>query len=164
MTLSKPAISARIVLMDGIDREILSLLQANGRATVTEIAHTVGLSMSACHRRIKELESSGAILGYRAVIAAEAVDLQFEAVVFVRMTSSAPAVLTEFEAAVLDLPGIVSGHRLFGDPDYMLRILTKDLNAFQNLYDTRLGSLPGVQRLTSTIVMKRVGIDGNVPI
>ena len=150
--------------MDALDRKILSILQEDGRVTLTDLARTVGLSLSACHRRVKDLEATGAIEGYRAVVSADAVGLAFEAVVFVQMSSSAPAVLAEFERAVLDLPGIVAGQRLFGEPDYMLRILAADLAAYQQLYDTQLGSLPGVQRLTSTIVMKRIGSDGIVPL
>lgn len=150
--------------MDALNREILSLLQEDGRMSATDVARAVGLSLSSCHRRVKELEASGAIERYRAVVAPDAVGLRFEAIVFVMMNSSAPDVLEEFERAILELPDVVTGHRLFGEPDYMLRVLTRDLAAYQELYDRTLSALPGVQRLTSTIVMKRIGVEGTVPI
>jgi len=72
--------------------------------------------------------------------------------------------ISAFEDAVAALPNIVEAERLFGQPDYMLRILVRDLNAYQEFYDRELGDLPGVQRLTSTMVMKRVGAERTVPV
>lgn len=72
--------------------------------------------------------------------------------------------IVAFEEAVVAIPAVVEAQRLFGDPDYMLRILTRDMSAYQELYDNTLGALPGVQRLTSTMVMKRLGADRAVPI
>ena len=71
--------------MDAVNRKILALLQEDGRLTVTELADKVGLSISPCHRRVRELERSGAIRGYRAVVDPEAVGLGFEAIVFITM-------------------------------------------------------------------------------
>ena len=64
--------------------------------------------------------------------------------------------LAAFEQAIADIPHVLQAQRLFGDPDYLLRIITRDLAAFQQLYDDRLATLPGVQRLSSTLVMKSV--------
>jgi DNA-binding Lrp family transcriptional regulator len=150
--------------MDALDREILSLLQQDGRMSATELAGRVGLSLSSCHRRLKALEVSGAIEQYRAVVSPEAVGLSFEAVVFVTMGRTDLETISAFEAAVRDLPHVVDAQRLFGEPDYMLRVLTRDLAAYQQLYDSTLGGLPGVQRLTSTLVMKRVVSDRTVPL
>lgn len=149
--------------MDAMDRGILAILQDEGRVTMTDVASRVGLSLSACHRRVKDLEATGAIEGYRAVISAESVGLMFEAIVFVTMHRSDVETVGEFERACAELPGLVTAHRLFGEPDYLLRILTADLASYQQLYDAQLGLLPGVQRLTSTMVMKRIGTDGTVP-
>ncbi|MFC8596792.1 Lrp/AsnC family transcriptional regulator [Isoptericola sp. NPDC057191] len=150
--------------MDQIDREILSLLQDDGRMSTTDLAARVGLSLSTCHRRLRALESSGAIAHYRAVVAPDAVGLTFEALVFVTMRRTDVEAVAGFEAAVAAVPNIVDAQRLFGEPDYLLRVLTRDLAAYQELFDTALGSLPGVQRLTSTLVMKRLGPDRAVPI
>lgn len=132
--------------------------------STTDLAERVGLSLSSCHRRLKALENSGAIERYRAVISPEAVGLRFEAIVFVTMGVTDRDTVAAFESAVAALPNVVDAQRLFGEPDYMLRVLTRDLAAYQELYDTSLGALPGVQRLTSTMVMKRVRPDHTVPL
>ncbi|MGD6980382.1 MULTISPECIES: Lrp/AsnC family transcriptional regulator [Citricoccus] len=150
--------------MDAINREILSLLQEDGRMSATALAQKVGLSLSACHRRLKDLEQSGAIERYRAVVSPEAIGLHFEAIVFVTMGRTDVETVAAFEAAVREVPQIVEAQRLFGDPDYLLRVLTPDLAAYQRLYDSALGSLPGVQRLSSTMVMKRVRSGQAIPI
>ena len=149
--------------MDAIDRKILAALQQDGRLTVTELAAQVGLSISPCHRRLRELERSGAIRGYRAVVDADALGLSFEALVFITMRQEDRETLIGFEAGVAGIPHVVSAQRLFGDPDYLLRIVTTDLAAYQRLQDERLSALPGVQRMTSTLVMKRVVPDRPLP-
>jgi DNA-binding Lrp family transcriptional regulator len=150
--------------MDELDREILSLLQDDGRMSATELAGRIGLSLSACHRRLKDLENSGAIERYRAIVSPEAVGLGFEAIVFVTLERTGVETVADFEAAVTEIPAITDAQRLFGQPDYLFRVLTTDLAAYQQLFDTQLSGLPGVQRLTSTLVMKRIGDDRTVPI
>jgi DNA-binding Lrp family transcriptional regulator len=142
--------------MDTIDRKILAELQQDGRLTITELAERVRLSLSPCHRRLRALEQSGAISGYRAHLDAHALGLTFDAIVFVTMRSSRRDTLAAFEQATADIPNVLQAQRLFGEPDYLLRIVTRDLAAFQQLYDRQLAALPGVQRLTSTLVMKSI--------
>jgi DNA-binding Lrp family transcriptional regulator len=146
--------------MDAVDRKILAALQENGRLTVTELAAQVGLSVSPCHRRLRELEHSGAIRGYRAVVD---LGLAFEALVFVTMRQADRDTVLSFEEAVAGVPHVVQAQRLFGDPDYLLRVVTTDLAAYQQLYDEKLIALPGVQRMASTLVMKRVVHDRPLP-
>lgn len=150
--------------MDRIDRQILAQLQENGRLTITELAGKIGLSLSPCHRRVRELERSGVITGYRAVVDRESVGLAFEALVFVTMRQEDRETLLGFEDAVARIPNVVQAERLFGDPDYLLRVVTADLNAYANLEDDTLAALPGVQRLTSTLVMKHVVTDRPMPV
>lgn len=142
--------------MDAIDWKILAALQEDGRLTVTELASRVGLSVSPCHRRLRELERTRTIRGYRAIVDAVAVGLTFEALVFVTMRQEDRDTLLGFEEAVAKIPEVIQAQRLFGDPDYLLRVLTADLAAYQRLEDDELAALPGIQRLTSTLVMKRV--------
>lgn len=142
--------------MDEIDGKILALLQEDGRLTVTELASRVGLSVSPCHRRLRELERTGTIRGYRAVVDAGAVGLGFHALVFVTMRQEDRETLLSFEEGVARIPQVVQAQRLFGDPDYLLRVVTADLADYQRLQDEELGALPGIQRMTSTLVMKQV--------
>ena len=142
--------------MDAIDRKILAELQADGRLTVTELAQRVSLSVAPCHRRLRELERGGVIRGYRAVIDPAAIGLGFEVLVQVTMDREDAATIGRFESSLADVPEVHHAERLFGDPDYLIRVATADLAAYQVLRDEKLATLPGVQRLSSTIVMKRV--------
>ncbi|HEX7658654.1 MAG TPA: Lrp/AsnC family transcriptional regulator [Pseudonocardiaceae bacterium] len=140
--------------MDEIDRKILAELQRDGRQTLTELAGRVRLSTSPCHRRLRELEHSGAITGYHARLDAAVLGLAFQALVFVTMRYSDRDTLTGFEAAVERIPNVVQAQRLFGEPDYLLHVVARDLAAYQELYDESLATLPGIQKLGSTLVMK----------
>ncbi|MEX5502202.1 Lrp/AsnC family transcriptional regulator [Pseudomonas putida] len=142
--------------MDNVDRKILAELQQDGRLSVTELAERVGLSLSPCHRRVRALEESGVILNYRARLAPRALNLNFAAMVFVTLRDGDSKAVGAFEQALLEIVQVIDAQRLFGEPDYLLHIVTVDLPAFQRLYDERLSTLPNVQRLTSTLVMKHV--------
>jgi DNA-binding Lrp family transcriptional regulator len=95
------------------------------------------------------------------VVDPAAVGLHFETLVFVRWEDA--DTVTAFEEAVAAIPHVLQAQRLFGDPDYLLRVATADLTAYQRLYDEQLARLPGVQRLNSTIVMKNVVDDRPLP-
>lgn len=150
--------------MDRIDRNILAELQRDGRQSLTELADRVGLSLSPCHRRVRALEDAGIILGYRASLSLSELGLKFSALVFVTLREGHQQAVADFEAALPAIQQIVEAQRLFGDPDYLLHVITADLPAFQHLYDEHLSRLPNVQRLTSTLVMKRVIQDRPLPI
>jgi DNA-binding Lrp family transcriptional regulator len=150
--------------MDDVDRRILAELQRDGRLTITELAARVRLSPSPCHRRLRALERSGAISSYRAHLDPHALGLDFEALVFVTMRDSDRDTLDAFEGSVTAIPHIQQAQRLFGTPDYLLRILSRDLAAFQQLYDDELARLPGVQKLSSTLIMKRVADNRPLPL
>lgn len=124
--------------------------------SITDLASAVRLSVSPCHRRLRDLEKSGVITGYRATLDPQLVGFGFETLVFVTMRQEDRTTVEAFERAVADIPQILDAQRLFGDPDYLLRIVTADLPAYQRMYDEQLTTLPGVQRLSSTIVMKHV--------
>ncbi|HKA96812.1 MAG TPA: Lrp/AsnC family transcriptional regulator [Streptosporangiaceae bacterium] len=149
--------------MDGIDRKILAELQAQGRLTVTELAQRAGLSVAPCHRRLRELERTGVIRGYRAIIDPATIGLGFEVLVQVTMDREDASTITDFEQRLAAIPEVRHAERLFGDPDYLLRVATASLEAYQALRDQQLATLPGVQKLTSTIVMKRIVDDRPYP-
>ncbi|MGN6781833.1 MAG: Lrp/AsnC family transcriptional regulator [Marmoricola sp.] len=139
--------------MDGIDRNILAILQQDGRVTLTELADRVGLSVSRCQRRVRELEGTGVIRGYRAVVDAAALGHGFAVLLFV--TLDRPAGVRDFEGALVEVPQVVEAQRLFGEPDYLLRVVSADLGSYQELYESTLVNLPGVRGMTSTLVMKQ---------
>ncbi|MFI7059988.1 Lrp/AsnC family transcriptional regulator [Kribbella sp. NPDC050124] len=140
--------------MDAIDRKILAVLQGEGRLTVTELAQRVGLSAAPCHRRMRELERAGVISGYRAVVDPATVGRGFE--VLVAVTMDREESVAGFEAGLAEIEDVVHAERLFGEPDYFIRVATADIAAFQKVRDEKLARLPGVLRMTSTIVMMKV--------
>lgn len=150
--------------MDSYDKKILAELQLEGRLTITELAEKVGLSLSPCHRRVKALEESGAIKNYQATLDPQKLGLNFFALVFVSMKEGTQSSIASFETDLDAIPEVIEAQRLFGDPDYILRIVTKDLKSFQKLYDQKLSILPGIQHLTSTIIMKTIVQNRKLPL
>lgn len=150
--------------MDDTDRKILAELQKDGRLSVTELGERIGLSLSPCHRRVRALEQAGVISGYRANIDPASVGLTFSAIVFVTLREANKDSVAQFENALWSISEITDAQRLFGDPDYMVHVVTKDLTSFQRLYDESLSALPGVLRLTSTLVMKSIFQNRPLPI
>lgn len=142
--------------MDDIDKKILAELQLNGRISLTELCEKVGISLSPCQRRVKMLEQSGVISSYQANIDSASVGLNFSALVFVGLKDTTSENVKRFEDALLEIAEITQAQRLFGEPDYMLLVTTKNLEAYQKLYDKHLSALPNVLRLSSTLVMKNV--------
>jgi DNA-binding Lrp family transcriptional regulator len=145
-----------IFVMDAVDRKMIAELEAEGRLTVTELAQRVRLSVAPCHRRLRELERSGAIRGYRAIVDPGAIGVGFEVLVSVTMDREDAATIEKFETGLAHVAEVRHAERLFGDPDYLVRVATADIDSYQRLRDEKLATLPGVQRLSSTIVMKRV--------
>lgn len=150
--------------MDAVDRKILAELQADGRLTITELAQRVSLSVAPCHRRLRELERAKAIRGYRAVIDPAAIGFGFEVLVQVTMDREDAATIAAFESGLADIPEVRHAERLFGDPDYLIRVATADLVSYQVMRDEKLATLPGVHRISSTIVMKRIVDDRPFPV
>ncbi|MCI0144196.1 Lrp/AsnC family transcriptional regulator [Arthrobacter sp. NPDC080031] len=151
-------------MIDGIDRTILRHLKEDGRMTATALAAKVGLTVAPCHRRLRDLEASGVIRGYRADIDPGAIGLGFEAIVFVTLRQADRATMSEFEDRVAAIPNIVEAQRLFGSPDYLLRVIAADLPAYQRFYDDQLSALPAVERLNSTLVMKNLKSNAGPPV
>jgi DNA-binding Lrp family transcriptional regulator len=139
--------------MDVIDRQIVAILQDEGRITLTELADRVRLSVSRCQRRVRELETAGVIRGYSAVVDAAALGYGFEVLLFATLTR--PDAVVEFDAALAGIPQVIQAQRLFGDPGYLIRVVSADLASYQHLYETVLIRLPAVSSLKSTIVMKQ---------
>ncbi len=142
--------------MDDIDRNILAVLQRDGRMSVTDLALAVGLSTSACSRRLHDLHNDRIITGYRATIDPAALGLNFEVLASVTMQREDADTVANFERALAHIDEVQHAERLFGDPDFLIRIVTSDINHYQHIRDAHLATLPGVQKITSNIVMRRI--------
>ncbi|MEU9706909.1 Lrp/AsnC family transcriptional regulator [Streptomyces sp. NPDC047981] len=149
--------------MDRIDRSILRELQDDGRLTNQELAQRVGLSASACLRRVRQLEEDGVIQGYRAVIDPSAVGRGFEVLVSIEVRRDRETV-EAFEEALQSIPDVIEAYRLFGSPGCLLRIAVADLAAYERLWIERLTSLAGVTEVNSQIIMKRVKEPRGLPV
>ena len=150
--------------MDKIDREILRHLQEDGRMSNLDLARTVGLSPTPTLRRVRQLERSGAIRGYRAIIDPEAVQRSFQVLVWVDLVQGTREIIESFESALLDIPDVIEAQRLFGEPDYLLRVAVRDSAEYEHLYTNRLAALPGVRKARSQIGMKTIRQGPTLPI
>jgi Lrp/AsnC family leucine-responsive transcriptional regulator len=150
--------------MDSIDRAILYHLQQDARLTNVELAERVQLSPSPCLRRVRNLEASGVITGYRATIDPKAVGRGFEVLVHANMMVKNRKTIESFEAKVGRLEEVLECRRMFGDPDYLLWIAVADADAYERFYLQELADLPGVARMNSQFTMKVVKAGGRLPL
>lgn len=150
--------------MDSIDRAIISELQRHGRIQNNDLADLVGLSPSPCLRRVRRLEADGVIAGYSAVVDRETVGCAYEPIVWVTLTSVTRESMLEFEQAIQTVPSIIEAARMMGQPDYLLRVVAADAEAFETIYMDELAALPNVQTLTSQLAMKVVKRTTALPI
>jgi len=149
--------------MDKLDRAILSHLVSDGRLANTELADRVGLSPSPCLRRVRHLERAGIITGYHATVDLTALGRGLQVLVHVEMAIQDRATIEAFEAAVTQIDEVTECRRMFGHPDYLLWISTRDLDAYERLYIDKLTSLPGVARTNSQFTMKTVKKSPGLP-
>lgn len=138
---------------DPITRKILQVLSSEGRISNLELADRVGLSPSACLRRVQDLEKRGAISGYRAVLNPAAMGVGFIAYVTVGLGSHTKAAQEAFERAIARAPEVRECHNITGAIEYLLRIEAADLAAYKHFHTEVLGTLPQVQALTTYVVM-----------
>ena len=118
----------------------IGVTQPSLSARILALEAEFGISLSPAHRRVRAMEDAGIITGYRAVVEPSAVGLGFAAVIFVTLAKTDSESVAAFEKAVPRLPEVVQAVRLFGDPDFMLHVVTVDLPAFQQFYDERLSA------------------------
>ena len=145
--------------MDEVDRSILAVLETRGRISNAELAAEVGLSPSPCLRRVRRLEETGVIRGYRALIDPAAVGRSLRVFVGVRLMRHAHADVVAFERAVVRLSEVVYSHHVTGNYDYLLQVEVADLPAYETFHATRLAALPGVAAVTSYVAMKTLSTD-----
>ncbi|WP_170342784.1 Lrp/AsnC family transcriptional regulator [Ruegeria arenilitoris] len=135
------------------NQQILQELARNGRISNLELADRVGLSPSACLRRVQELERSGVISGYRAVLNPAAMGVGFVAYIGVGLGEHTKAAQEGFEKAVQLAPEVVECHNITGTIEYLLRVECADLSAYKTFHTDVLGTLPHVTSITSYVVM-----------
>ena len=143
-------------MIDRLDRKILAQLQLNCRRPIAEISELVGLSLSACARRISLLEEKGFIEGYSARLSAEKLDLNMMFLLEITLNSQSELALQEFETAALRHEEVLECHLMTGDSDYLIKVAAKDRADFEELYRRSISTLPHVSRIQSSLIMKTV--------
>ena len=139
--------------IDPKDDRILRELTRDGRVSNTELAERVGLSPSACLRRVQELERIGVIKGYRAVLDRDAMGAGFVAYIAVGLSDHSKAAQEAFEKSISGARQVRECHNITGAVEYMLRVEVADLAAYKHFHTEVLGTLPQVSAITSYIVM-----------
>lgn len=140
--------------MDHIDEKILQALELDGRLSNLQLAEQIGLSPSATSRRVSELERSGVISGYRAVINREKTGQGFVAYMGVGLHSHTKDVQKSFETSIAQAREVKEVHNVTGDIEYILRVETADLLSYKRFHTDVLGVVPHVRSITSYIVME----------
>lgn len=142
--------------LDPTDVQLLDLLQRSGRMTNAELAERVGLSPSACLRRIQRLENEGIVLRYQAVLAARQVGLGLRAFTWVSMTSNDIESLEQFTRQIAEWDEVIACYSTTGESDYLLHVLTPDLEAYSRFIMQKLLVFPLVRTASSSIVLETV--------
>ncbi len=142
--------------MDRADIALLDALQRDSSRSIAELAESTGMSSSACHRRIKALEASGAITGYAAQLDPQRLGLKLLAFVEITLTSQSREAMDRFEAAVGDYDDILDCHLMSGNADYLLRVAAADLEQYDRIHRDCLARLPGVSAMRSAFAIRRI--------
>jgi DNA-binding Lrp family transcriptional regulator len=142
--------------MDPTDRAIIAHLRANARISNVELAARVNLSPSPCMRRVRALEEAGVIRGYHADVDPAADGRGFEVAVLIELHAKDRATVEEFERRIAAMDAVLECRRMFGLPDYIVRVAVADAAAYEAFYINDLAELPGVGRVNSQFTMKLV--------
>ena len=141
---------------DAIDRAILTQLQANARISNLALAEAVGLSPSACSRRLDALEKSGLIRGYHARLSNKALGHGLMAIVHISLSGQFQKTLDEFEASVKRIPNVLVCYLLSGEYDYVIRLAARDLADYERIHREWLSALPHVAKIVTSFSMREV--------
>ena len=150
--------------LDAIDLRILESLQEDAGRSTAEIAKRVGLSQSPCWRRIRRLEKAGVILGRISVLDPRALGLEVTVFASIKLSEHGTKALPEFEAAIEDLEEVVDAYAMTGEVDYVLRIITRNIERYERFLRDELLQLPTVREVHSQIALKRIKHTTRLPL
>jgi DNA-binding Lrp family transcriptional regulator len=151
-------------LLEEPDRRIIRAMQADGRISNQELAERVGMSASACWRRVRALEEAGIIRGYAALVDPARTGLGFHAVVHVMLTRHDHRHVDTFIAEVGRRPEVLDCFATTGEADYHLRVLCRDLDAYNQFLEGFLFRLPGIANVRTNLVLKGIKQDSPIPV
>jgi Lrp/AsnC family leucine-responsive transcriptional regulator len=149
---------------DRFDSRILAALQRDGRLSVVELAETIGLSPTPCARRVKALESSGAIEDYAAILNPARVGLKVLAIVQVKLTEHTDETVARFEKEILLIEEVTKCFAMTGSYDFILEVYGEDLEALSNVVLKKLIRVPNVRDMQSSVVLATVKRTARIPL
>lgn len=156
---------ANAIKLDRYDLRILAELQRDGRISNQDLADRIGLSPSPCLRRVRLIEESGVIRGYTALLDAKTLGLTLMAIISVSMDRHTPERFEGFEAAIADIPEVLECLLITGrDADYQLKVVVRDMDAYQDLLLNRITRIEGVSGVHSSFVLRQVIERTNLPL
>lgn len=150
--------------MDTKDKEILNLLQRNGRMSISELASQVSLSDTPCLRRVKKLEESGVISGYSAQLNSKELGLNVLIYAFIKLQGNTDKNAELFEQSALALENVLECSVISGSHDYLLKIIAKDLEDYEKFVKKSLGSISAIDAIESTVVLKQTFAKTSLPV
>lgn len=153
-----------MVQLDAYEKKILRLLQEDAALSNADIAERIGLSASPCWRRIDRLEREGFIKRRVALLDRQKVGLNAQIFAQVKLNAHGRANLDEFAASIREIPEVLECYVLMGSVDFLLRIVTSDIEAYEKLFFNRLSQLPGVQEVNSTVALSEIKSTTSLPI
>ena len=142
--------------MDDKDYQILRALQENGRLTNQELSERVNLSPSPCLRRVRQLEKSGVIRGYTALVDQKAYGLPLTVFIRIEMERHSADAVQAFEERIRDIPEIQDCFLVTGEADYLLRVVCRDLDAYERFMREKLHAIPGISSINTSFIFGRV--------
>ncbi|PWE33186.1 AsnC family transcriptional regulator [Maritimibacter sp. 55A14] len=142
--------------MDRLNTKILSELQRDSNTSLAILSERIGLSLSACHRRIKALETEGVIRGYSARLDRARMGLEMQVFIEVKLVSQRSSDLSAFEGAVAAMPEVLECHMISGDFDYIMRVAARNTAGYEQLYRQRLSQLPSVSQMRTLMSLSTV--------
>lgn len=142
--------------LDRFDRSILSVLAQDGRISITDLSKRIGLSKSPTQARLRRLEESGVIIGYRALLDPIQLGLDHVAFVEVRLSDTREAALTAFNQAIAQVPEIEQAHMIAGNFDYLLKVRTGNMTDYRRFLGDTISSLPYVANTSTYVAMQAV--------
>jgi DNA-binding Lrp family transcriptional regulator len=149
---------------DRIDRQILSLLQGDGRMTNVDLAERVGLTAPPCLRRVRALEEAGVIRGYHADLDSASLGFPITVFAMVSLRSQAEHDLAAFESHVAAIPEVRECHMLNGEIDFILKIVASDLKGFQEILTTHLTPAPNVASVKTSLTIRTAKSVSGIPV
>ncbi|MCK5201859.1 MAG: Lrp/AsnC family transcriptional regulator [Spirochaetales bacterium] len=153
-----------MIKLDKINRKILGLLQQNSSITNSDLSKVVGLAPATTLERVKKLEASGIIKGYVALVDQKKIGKPITAFVEISMVNHSAAAIKEFSKKIIELPEVLECHHLAGDKDFLLKVVTEDIETYRNFAMDKLAAIPGIGNVCTLFTLDTIKDSTGIPV